>query len=50
MEEEGNKVCFITCNTFGVRGACWNFGMQIRKNDKHVNYSHEHAQTKQQIE
>ncbi len=31
------------------RGACWNFRMGIKTNDKWVNYSHKPAQTKQQV-
>jgi hypothetical protein len=34
---------------FGSRGACWSFGMGIRKSDKQVNYSHRLAQAKQQV-
>jgi hypothetical protein len=34
---------------FGGKGACWSFEMKTRKNDKQVNYSHEFAQTKQQL-
>jgi hypothetical protein len=36
----------LTHNTSGVKGACWGFGIGIRKNDKYVNYSHGFAQTK----
>jgi hypothetical protein len=28
---------------------CWSSKMVIRKIDKQLNYSHEHAQTKQQV-
>jgi hypothetical protein len=34
---------------FGGRGACWSFRMGIREIHKQVNYSHEHAKTKQQV-
>jgi len=34
---------------FGGRGACWNSRMGTRTSDKQVNYSHELAQTKQQV-
>jgi hypothetical protein len=27
---EGVKVCYLICNIYGVKGACWNFGMGIR--------------------
>jgi hypothetical protein len=31
------------------KGACWSFGMGIKKSDKWFNYSHGLAQTKQQV-
>ncbi len=34
---------------FGGRGVCWNYGMETRKSDKQVNYSHGLAQIKQQV-
>jgi hypothetical protein len=34
---------------FGGRGVCWSSGMGTRKIDKQLNYSHEPAQTKQQV-
>jgi hypothetical protein len=34
---------------FEGRRACWSFGIGTRKSDEQVNYSHELAQTKQQI-
>jgi hypothetical protein len=34
---------------FKDRGACWSFGIGIRKSDKQINYSHRPAQTKQQV-
>jgi hypothetical protein len=35
---------------FGGRRVCYNSKMGIRKIDKQVNYSHRHAQTKQQVD
>ncbi len=34
---------------FGGKGACWNFEMETKKSDRKINYSHEPAQTKQQV-
>jgi hypothetical protein len=34
-------------NILGVREVCWRFKIGIKKSDKHVNYSHGPAQTKQ---
>jgi hypothetical protein len=34
---------------FEGRGACWSSEMGTRMNDKQINYSHELAQTKQQV-
>jgi len=34
---------------FGGRGACWKSEIGIKVSDKRVNYSHELAQTKQQV-
>jgi len=34
---------------FGGKGACWSFEMGTKKSDKKINYSHRHAQTKQQV-
>jgi len=34
---------------FKGRGACWSSEMGIKMSDKQVNYSHECAQTKQQL-
>ncbi len=45
--EHGIKTCYLVCNTYGVRGSCWNFGMGTMINDKCVNYSYKYAQTKQ---
>jgi hypothetical protein len=36
-------------NTLGVNGACSNFGMGSKMNDKRVNYSYGPTQVKQQI-
>jgi len=48
-EGERVGVCSLVNNISGVRGACWNSKMGIRKIDKQVNYSHEPTQTKQQV-
>jgi hypothetical protein len=48
-EEEGVRVCSLTCNILGVRRACWSSGMGTKMNDKQVNYSYEFAQIKQQV-
>jgi hypothetical protein len=48
-EEEGVRVCSLACCTSRVKGVYWSFEMGTRTNDKHFNYSHELAQTKQQI-
>jgi hypothetical protein len=34
---------------FKDRGVCWSSKMGTRTNDKRINYSHEPAQTKQQV-
>jgi hypothetical protein len=44
-----NWVCSLACNTLGVKRHCWGFGMGIRISENLVNYSHEPAQTKQQV-
>jgi hypothetical protein len=49
MKEKKVGICSLVCNTSGVKGACWNFGMGTRTNDKWVNYSHGLAQTKQEV-
>jgi hypothetical protein len=49
MKEEEVGARSLAHNIFGVKGACWNSRMGIRTNDKHVNYSYQFAQTKQQI-
>jgi hypothetical protein len=46
-KEKKVKMCFLAHNTLGVKRACWNSG--IKMNDKQINYSHEPAQTKQQV-
>jgi len=33
----------------GVRKACWSFRIKTRLSDKHVNYSYQFTQTKQQV-
>ncbi len=40
---------FPNLQHFGGRGACWSFGMGIKKSDKKINYSHGPTQTKQQV-
>jgi hypothetical protein len=37
---------FFGSQHFGGRGACWNFKMGTKINDKRVNYSHKTAQIK----
>jgi hypothetical protein len=49
MKEEKVGARSLAHNIFGVKKACWTFGMGIRTNDKHVNYSYQFAQTKQQV-
>jgi hypothetical protein len=34
ITEEKIRVCFLTHNILGVRGACWNFEMGIKMNNK----------------
>ncbi len=46
--KEEVRLCFISQH-LGVRGACWNFKMGTKMNDKWVNYSYEPTQTKQQV-
>jgi len=50
-ENNGKRNWGMLLNTqhFKGKGACWSSVMGIRTNDKHVNYSHEPAQTKQQV-
>jgi len=49
MEGEGVGACSLVCNTLGVEGRAKSSGIEIRKIDKQVNYSHGHAQTKQKV-
>jgi len=41
--------CSLAHNTLGVKRACWSFRMGTKKSDKHVNYSYQSSQTKQQV-
>jgi hypothetical protein len=34
MKEEGVGVRYLAHNIFGLRGACWSFGMGTRTSDK----------------
>jgi len=43
-------LCSLVRNTLEVRKACWSFWMEIKASDKRVNYSHELAQNKQQVD
>jgi hypothetical protein len=47
--KKGMGICFLAHNTFGDKGVCWSFGMGTMTSDNQVNYSHELAQTKQQV-
>jgi hypothetical protein len=48
IEGEGVEAHSLAYNIFKVRGASsW---MGIRMSDKHVNYSYQYAQTKQQVD
>jgi hypothetical protein len=49
VKEKKVGACSLVRNTFGVRKACWNFGMRTTISDKHVNYSYQFTQTKQQV-
>jgi hypothetical protein len=49
QEEDGVGVRSLARSTSGVRGMCWSSGMGTKMSDKQVNYSHGHAQTKQQV-
>jgi hypothetical protein len=44
-----SKMLLLSSQHFKGKGACWNFGMGIKTNNKWVNYSHKPAQTKQQV-
>jgi hypothetical protein len=48
-KEEKVEMRPLIHNTLRVRGVCWSPEMGIRMSDKHVTYSHELAQTKQQV-
>jgi hypothetical protein len=48
--KEGIKAHSLIHSIFGVKRACWNFGMGIRTNDKRVNYSYQFAQIKKQVD
>jgi hypothetical protein len=39
----------LTHNTSRVKKACWSSKIWIRLNEKHVNYSYQYPQTKQQV-
>jgi hypothetical protein len=47
--EEGMKIRSLVHITSKGGGVCWNSRMGIRTSDKRINYSHELAQTKQQV-
>jgi hypothetical protein len=49
MEEEGIGAHSLAYNIYRVRKVCWSSRIGIRTNDKHVNYSYQFAQTKQQV-
>jgi hypothetical protein len=49
MEEKKVGVRSLICNILGVRGVCRSFEMEIKTNDKWVNYLYGHIQTKQQV-
>jgi hypothetical protein len=46
---KGVGVRSLVRNTFGVREACWSFGVGTRMNDMRVNYLYGPTQTKQQV-
>ncbi len=49
--EERVGAHFITRNTSKVKRACWNSKiMGTRMNDKHINYSYQFTQIKQQVD
>jgi hypothetical protein len=39
-KEKRVEVHSLAHNILGINMACWNFGMEIRTNDKLVNYSY----------
>jgi hypothetical protein len=45
-----NWSMFLNSKHFGVRRACWSFGMRTRTSNKQVNYKQKPAQTKQQVD
>jgi hypothetical protein len=49
MEEKRVRVHSLACSISKVKMACQNFGIGTRTNDKRVNYSYQHAPTKQQV-
>jgi hypothetical protein len=49
MEEERIGAHSLTHNISRVKKVCWSFGIGTRTSDKHVNYSYQFAQTKQQV-
>jgi hypothetical protein len=49
-EEEIVKICSLVHSILGVRKVRWSFRMGTKMSDKQVNYSHELAQTKQQVD
>jgi hypothetical protein len=49
MKEEKIRARYFVCSTFRVKGVCWSSGMGIRTSDKHVDYSYQFTQTKQQV-
>jgi hypothetical protein len=46
---KGEGVGVSSSQHFAGRRACWNYGMGTRKTDNQVNYSHRHAQIRQQV-
>jgi hypothetical protein len=47
--EEGVGAHSLARNTSRVKRLCWSFEIGTRTNDKHVNYSYQFPQTKQQV-
>jgi hypothetical protein len=48
-KEEKNRARYFVCSTFRIKGVCWSSGMGIKTSDKHVDYSYQFTQTKQQV-
>jgi hypothetical protein len=46
---EGVGACSLIHNILGVKRAYWNSRIGTKKNDKHVNYSYQYSQIKQQV-